>query len=217
MRAQSSRTASAAGTTVTGSTNKIGTCLALVLGGAASANMAGDGEVAEPADADRGEHFDMYPAPVALVVPTMPKRLNDGSPSGEASGAADDGRITHQYQRPDLLHVLTQREDAGRQGDHHLPYRAADLGPVGIRDFEISIRQTGRDHAGCVRPEPVDGVECCGFQLVKDRACIVSVEGVAGDRLIDLAVVWEMSHGHGASQPSPLGGILDASSGLAAA
>jgi hypothetical protein len=81
-------------------------CCASVLSGAASANMSGDGDVAEAADADRGEHLDVDAAPVTLVVPAVRKRLNQGFPAGQAFGAADDGRIAHQNEGPDLLHVV---------------------------------------------------------------------------------------------------------------
>jgi hypothetical protein len=98
-------TASAAGTTVAGSTNKIGACLALVVGCAASANVAGDGEVAEPADADRGQHSNVDAAAVASVVPAVPECFDDNHAAGETVSAHHDGRVADQYQWPDLLGV----------------------------------------------------------------------------------------------------------------
>jgi hypothetical protein len=77
----------------------------LVVVGAASANMAGDGEVAESADADRGQLFDVDAAAVALVVPAVPECLDDGSPTGETFSAHHGGRVAEQNLRPDLLHV----------------------------------------------------------------------------------------------------------------
>jgi hypothetical protein len=77
----------------------------LVVGGAASANMAGDCDVAEPASGGRGQLLDVAAAPIALVIPKMTKRLDDGSPTGAAFGAHDARRVAEQYLRPDLLHV----------------------------------------------------------------------------------------------------------------
>ena len=104
---------STACTPVTGPTDKTYTCSALVVVGAAAADVAGDGEVAEPADADRGQPFDVDAAPVTLMVPTVSERLYDSSAAGEAFSADHGGRVAEQDLRPDLLHVAAEGEDAG--------------------------------------------------------------------------------------------------------
>jgi len=63
--------------------------------------MTGNGDVAEPADADLRQHLHVHTAPIALVVPDVAERLNDGSPARQAFSAYEDGRIADQYQWPD--------------------------------------------------------------------------------------------------------------------
>jgi hypothetical protein len=44
--------------------------------------MAGNGDVAEPTDADLRQHLHMHTTPVALVVPAVAERLNYRAPAG---------------------------------------------------------------------------------------------------------------------------------------
>jgi hypothetical protein len=62
--------------------------------------MTGNGEVAEPADVDLRQHLHVHTAPVALVVPAVAERFNDGAPAGQAFGAYEDGWIADQHQWP---------------------------------------------------------------------------------------------------------------------
>jgi hypothetical protein len=64
------------------------------------------------------------------------------------------------------------------------------------REPRIPIPRTGRDQPGRIGTEPVKTVGCHSIQLVKDRACIGSVGGVAEKPLINLTVVWELSNAH---------------------
>jgi hypothetical protein len=121
--------------------------VALVVGGAAAANVAVDGEVAEPADCGWSEHLNVDAAPVAFVVPNVPERLYDRASAGQAFSAHDDGWVADDHLRPDHVDVWAELGDADGFGGHDLAYGAANLCAVLVGDSAHPFRLAFRDHS----------------------------------------------------------------------
>jgi hypothetical protein len=167
---------------------------ALILGGAATAQVARDGDVSQPADRDRSHHLGTYAAPIALMVPAGPERLDDSFPAGQAFGANQDGRIADEHNRPDLADVRAEGQQANRLGGHHHAYGAADLAAISVGYIQVrELRKPGRDRPGRIGAESVDAVGCGSEQLIHDRIRGVGLGEVSANPLVDLVIIGKAS------------------------
>jgi hypothetical protein len=77
----------------------------LIFSDATAANMADDGEMAEPGDCERGELFNTDTTPITLVIPSVAEGFDDGLSAGQACHARGNSWIAEQHLRPDLLRM----------------------------------------------------------------------------------------------------------------